>query len=50
MYALILAVFRCLDVSSLILVVIPEFGHFFLNVSPCSGKIFSVAEQHLKSI
>ena len=28
MYALILAVFRCLDVSSSILVVIPEFGPF----------------------
>ena len=42
MYALILAVFRCLDVSSPILVVIPEFGPFFLNFSPCFGNITSV--------
>ena len=44
MYALIVAVYRCLDVSSSILVVIPEFGPFFLNFSPCFGKINSVVE------
>ena len=48
MYALILAVFRCLDVSSSILVVIPEFGLFFLNFSSRFGKITSVVEYYLK--
>ena len=44
MYALILTVFRCLDVASSILVVIAEFGRFFVSFSPCFRKITSVDE------